>query len=260
MHILKRHLLPIRAHLESALMLTYAIPASVLQPFLTPGLTLDTYENFGFLAIALIQARDLRPAMLPATLGIDFRLSGYRILTRYRTSSGRALRGQTILRSDTDRLGMQWFGNLLTHYRFERSQWRTQRTKQSYGIEVTTADGRADLQLEADVSTEPTGPPRGSPFRDLREARSFGGPPPFTFDYESQTHSVIRVEGVMPDRNPRPVAVAVHRNTFLEQGAFRGAAAVLANAFLLDDVPYSWRPGIREKRSGRFTESATGGR
>ena len=39
--------------------------------------------------------------------------SGYRIFTRYRTTAGRTLRGLRILRSDTDRLSMQLFGNLL---------------------------------------------------------------------------------------------------------------------------------------------------
>lgn len=46
--------------------------------------------------------------------------------------------------------------------------------------------------------------------------------------------------------NPRPVSVKVHRNTFLEQDRFRGAGAVLANAFYLENAPYAWKPGPRE--------------
>jgi hypothetical protein len=246
-HLLQRHALPIRAHFESALVLTYAVPPRVLEARLPPGLTLDTYENSAFLAIALVQTRNLRPAILPPAFGIDFCLSGYRIFTRYRTPAGRSLRGLTILRSDTDRLSMQWFGNLLTHYRYQRSQWLLHRTSERYEIQVTTPDGRADLQVEADLSqTSPVLPP-GSPFRDFREARRFAGPLPFTFDYESQTHSIIRVQGVRQNWNPRPVSVTVRRNTFLEQADFRGAGAILASAFFLENVPYSWRSGIRER-------------
>jgi hypothetical protein len=208
---------------------------------------LDTYANSAFLAIALVQTRNLRPAILPAAFGIDFWLSGYRIFTRYQTPAGRSLRGLTILRSDTDRLSMQWFGNLLTHYRYQRSHWLVERTKQKYEIQVTTPDGRADLKIEADLSKAPAALPPGSPFRDFREARKFAGPLPFTFDYESQTHSIIRVQGIRQNWNPRPVSVTVHRNTFLEQEAFRDAGAILANAFFLEDVSYSWRPGIHEK-------------
>jgi hypothetical protein len=100
--------------------------------------------------------------------------------------------------------------------------------------------------VEADLSAEAVSPPPGSPFADLREARKFAGPLPFTFDYERQTHSMIRVEGVRQEWKPRPVAVTVHRNTFLEQDRFRSAGAVLANAFYLENVPYAWKSGIRD--------------
>jgi hypothetical protein len=139
------------------------------------------------------------------------------------------------------------FGNLLTHYHYERSRCRVQRTEQKYEVQVTTPDGRADLHVEADMTTQAVALPDRSPFSDLNEARKFAGPLPFTFDYERQTHSIIRVEGVRQRWNPRPVSVTVHRNAFLEQDLFRSAGAVLANAFFLEDVPYSWRPGIREK-------------
>ena len=142
---------------------------------------------------------------------------------------------------------MQLFGNLLTHYHYERSQFRVQSTEQKYEVQVTTPHGMADLHVEADLSTETAVLPAGSPFADLKEARKFAGPLPFTFDYEEQTHSIIRVEGVRQRWNPRPVSVIVHQNTFLQQDTFRNAGAILANAFYLEDVPYSWRPGIRER-------------
>ena len=244
---LQRHGLPIKAHFRSSLVLAYAVPAPLLQPLLPTGLILDTYGDFGFLAIALVDTRDLRPAFVPAQLGMSFLLSGYRIFTRYQTTAGRTLRGLRILRSDTNRMSMQLFGNLLTHYHYERSRFRVQRTEQRYEVQVSTQDGRADLHVEADLSTQAVAPPPGSPFADLTEARKFAGPLPFTFDYEKETHSIIRVEGVRQRWNPRPVSVIVHQNTFLEQYPFRGMGAVLANAFYLENVPYSWRPGIRER-------------
>jgi hypothetical protein len=244
---LQRHAFPIKAHFRTSLVLAYAVPAPVLRPLVSAGLTLDTYGNFGFLAIALVDTRDLRPSFIPARLGMSFFLSGYRIFTRYQTSAGRSLRGLRILRSDTNRLSMQMFGNLLTHYHYERSRFLVHSTEQRYEIEVTTPDHRADLHVEADLSTQVAALPPGSPFTDLKEARKFAGPLPFTFDYEKQTHSIIRVEGVRQRWEPRPVSVTVHRNTFLEQEPFKDAGAILANAFYLEDVPYSWRPGIREK-------------
>ena len=244
---LQRHALPIKAHFRRSLVFSYAVPAPVLRPLLPAGLTLDTYGDFGFLAIALVDTQDLRPSFVPARLGMSFFLSGYRIFTRYQTTAGRTLRGLRILRSDTNRLSMQLFGNLLTHYHYERSQFRVQSTEQKYEVQVATPDGRADLHVEADLSSQAVALPSGSPFADLKEARKFAGPLPFTFDYERQTDSMIRVEGVRQRWNPRPVSVVVRQNMFLEQDPFRDAGAILANAFYLEDVPYSWRPGIRER-------------
>jgi hypothetical protein len=249
LHLLKRHAVPIRAHLAASLVLAYAVPEKVLKPFLAPGLELDTYGGFGFLAIAMVETRDLRPAPLPAAFGLNFFLAGYRIFTRYRTPAGRSLRGLRILRSDTDRRSMRLVGNLLTHYGYDLSRCRVQRTPNTYAVEIYSPQGDADLRVEADMTNEPGSPHAGSPFPDLREARKFAGPLPFTFDYERQTHSIIRVEGVRREWNPRPVSVKVHRNTFLEREAFCSAGAILANAFYLENVPYSWKPGVREPLS-----------
>jgi Uncharacterized conserved protein (COG2071) len=246
LHLLKRHGVPIKSHLAASLVLAYAVPEHVLQPFLVPGLELDTYGNRGFLAIAMVESRGLRPAFLPPAFGMNFFLAGYRIFTRYRTPAGRTLRGLRILRTDTDRRSMRIAGNLLTHYGYVLSRCRIQRTSSTYGVEICSPRGDADLQVVADISNTAESPPPGSPFPDLREARKFAGPLPFTFDYEPQTHSMIRVEGVRREWNPRPVSVKVYRNTFIEDAAFRSAEVTLANAFYLENVPYSWKEGIRE--------------
>lgn len=79
-HMLKRHPFAVEAHFDFTLALTFAVPAEKLRPLLYPGLELDTYHrDTGFLAIAMVQTRDLRPEVLPAELGQDFFLTGYRI-------------------------------------------------------------------------------------------------------------------------------------------------------------------------------------
>jgi len=116
---LKRHPIPVVARFRRVLVLTYAFPQDLLRPLLPPGLELDTFHDFGFVAVALVQTERLRPAFLPRWMGQDFFLSGYRIFARFTTSSGRTLRGLRILRSDTDKPLMAFFGNLLTHYNYQ---------------------------------------------------------------------------------------------------------------------------------------------
>jgi len=115
---LRRHPFPVVAHFDHVLVLTYAFPRSILEPMLPPGLTLDARGELGFMAVAMVQTRRLRPAFLPARFGQDFFLAGYRIFARFRRPSGGMIRGLRILRSDADRRLMVWLGNALTHYHY----------------------------------------------------------------------------------------------------------------------------------------------
>ncbi len=245
LHLLQRHPVPVRAWFRRSLVLTYALPASFLRPHLPCGLVLDEMDGLGFLAIAMVQTGDLRPAGLPAILGRDFFLAGYRIFARWRHPDGRSLRGLRILRSDTDARLMLWFGNLLTHYRYQLASVKLAEEPSGFHVNVRTKDGRGDLDLVAQLDSDALGPPARSPFRDLRHARMYAGPMPFTFDHEPETDSMIVIEGVREDWRPRPIEVEVRKVGFLEQPMFKDAGPKLANAFVVENVPYLWKRGIR---------------
>jgi Uncharacterized conserved protein (COG2071) len=244
---LKRHFVPIAAHFDFTLALTYAFPVATLEPLIAPGLRLDTYQQWGFVAIALVATRQLRPRGIPAALGCAFFLTGYRIFTRYRTAAGRELRGLRIIRSDTDSRLMAIFGNVLTHYHYSVARVSVQRSAGDLTIDVATPSAVADLRVRARTANAVEAPPTGSPFSSNRDARRFAGPMPFTFDYEPETHSIIRVEGVRHNWQPRPISVDIERVTFFDHPPFAGGPRpILASAYFLEDVPYQWRRGIRE--------------
>jgi uncharacterized protein YqjF (DUF2071 family) len=244
---LKRHPVPVSALFGRCLVLTYALPARGLEPLLPPGLSLDTFHGYGFVAIALVQTESLRPACLPAMFGQDFFLSGYRIFARYRTRAGRNLRGLRILRSDTDRYRMVFFGNLLTHYHYRLAQVEVDERAGELEVRIQTPRAEADLHVVANLGAPPEALPPSSPFADWHEARRFAGPLPFTFDYEEQTHSLVLIEGVRKFWKPQPVGVKVLENTFFRSAAFRDAQPILASAFHLRNVPYGWKRGVVEK-------------
>jgi hypothetical protein len=210
---------------------------------LPPGLILDTFENLGFVAIAMVQTTQLRPRFLPAWTGQDFFLTGYRIFTRLDTP-GASLRGLRILRSDTDNRLMAWSGNLLTHYGYRHAQVCVRESNGELEIGIRTPDGEADLEVTADIGHKPAPLPSGSPFSNAAEARKFAGPLPYTFDYEDETHSIVSVRGVRENWDPQPVAVDIRRSTFFEREPFCRVTPVLANAFHLRDVPYCWERGV----------------
>lgn len=243
---LTRHPLPMQAHFEHVLVLTYALPDTILRPLMPPGLYLDTYENYGFLAIAIVQTRNMRPKFMPSVFGRDFFLTGYRIFTRYRTRSGKLLRGLRILRSDTDSDFMVRWGNRLTHYGYRQANVDYCRNDHVLEIKVQTPNGEADLHVRAHLDEKTAPLPPDSPFPNLQVARKFAGPLPFTFDYEEETDSIIRVQGVRQAWDPRTIRVEVLQNTFIEKEPFAGSHPILASAFHLANVPYRWKRGVRE--------------
>ncbi len=246
-HLLRRHLLPVEARFDWSLAVVWSWPTSELESLCGPGLELDTYEGSGFVALALVKTRQLRPTGWPGWCGNDFVLAGYRLFTRYTTPEGRRLRGLKILGGGADSWRMTMLGSLMTHYRYRRLSIQTSETPDR--LEITTSGGH-ELHVLAETAPDktPVAPPADSVFPDLKTARRFAGPMPFTFDYEAETHSMIRVEGVRREWHPVPVNVEVHRNSFFEEGPLAAlGSGRIANSFLVRDVPYSWKRGIVEK-------------
>ncbi len=236
----------VRAHFDFTLALTFAFPADRLRSLLYPGLRLDEWDGWGFVAIAMVQTREMRPELMPRSFGGTFFLTGYRIFARYRTAGGRNLRGLQILRSDTDRRAMVALGNLATHYNYALAEVACEREGKRIGVAVRTPGGVADLAVSAVIGEGDAELPEGSPFPDGRTARRFAGPMPFTFSYERETRSIVRIEGQREEWHPRLVAADVRRATFFDGGIFRGMAPRLASAFYVADVPYRWARGVRE--------------
>lgn len=239
---LKRHPFAVHAFFEFSAVLTYAFPSDVLRPLLPPGLTLDERDGHGFLAIAMVHTRKLRPFFVPEFMGNEFFLVGYRIFSRFETPSGKRLRGLRILQSETDQARMVYFGNLLTHYNYSHADIHWEKKPESIHV---TKEGTEKLDVIFHREANPA-LPAGSIFKDWREARMYAGPLPFTFDYEKETHSIIVIEGVRQNWDPLPARIQVNQCDFLKREPFASATPRLCSAFVLEQIPYMWKRGRRE--------------
>ena len=242
----QRHPISMRCHFEHSLVIAWALPNAVLAPLVPPGLVLDTYDDsWGFVAVAAVQTRSLRPVGLPECLGRDYALTGYRIFVRHTDRHGRTRRGLHILRSDTDKWTMKFGGNALTHYRYRHADIEITPASGSLVVTVDSPRGDADLGVVADLDDRPAGLPASSPFRSELDARRFAGPLPWTFDYEPHTESIVMIHGRRSNWRPRPTHVDVRQCTFLEQAPFAAVEPRLANAFHVTSVDYEWERGVR---------------
>lgn len=241
-HRLKRHPFPVVARFERVVAVSFAFPPEVLRPLVPEPLEIDTHAGFGFITVALVWTRNLRPAFFPRFLGQDFFLAGYRVFTRLRDEKGRRLRGLKIIRSETDKARMVWSGNLLTHYAYRRVRVATSETGGAWKIHTELPDGTQTLKLAFDTKAEVLAPPEGSPFPDWHTARLFAGPMPFTFDHEGDGRFVI-IEGKRATWTPTPVLVSDWDVALFDETPIRGTRPILANAFMVENVDYRWERG-----------------
>ncbi len=66
----------------------------------------------------------------------------------------------------------------------------------------------------------------------------------YTFDLDTPTGKILAVRGLRKAWGPRPVHIVRHDSTWLARPELAGAR--LANAFYVEDIPYSWKPGVLE--------------
>lgn len=235
---LKNHPFAVEAFFESSLVLTFAVPKEQLQNLIPECLQLDTYlDKWGFIAIAMVQTKELRPKGFPKFMGNNFFLIGYRVFVRYTTSAGKNYRGLYILKSETDKKKIEMMGNIFTHYNYtttDISQIETELVK-------TISSAKSNFTLHIDKLEENVSLPKHSPFADWKEARRFAGPLPFTFTFNNKKREVLIIEGVRQNWTPLPVKVIDYNFDFLKKLKLENP--ILANAFIIRNIPYYWKKG-----------------
>lgn len=239
---LKNHPFAVEAFFESSLVFTFAVPKDQLQALIPECLQLDTlHDQWAFLAVAMVQTQQLRPKGFPKWMGNHFFLIGYRVFVRYASSAGKRLRGLYILKSETDRKKMEIMGNIFTHYHYTTTDVSLQKERNKTIIQSV----HSNFRIAVEPGSEETTLPPDSPFADWKEARKYAGPLPFTFTYNPLKREVLIIEGVRENWIPRPVAVSECHFSFLETLHLTNVR--LANAFVIENIPYYWKKGRIEK-------------
>ena len=238
---LKNHPFAVEAYFESSLVFTFAVPKEELQRLIPDALELDVFQNqWAFVAVAMVQTEDLRPKGFPKILGNDFFLIGYRVFVRYKNEAGKNLRGLYILKSETNKKKMEFFGNIFTHYNYTTTD--IQQVLENNTKEIFSAKSKFKVKISS--KEENISLPKNSPFADWKEARRFAGPLPFTFTINTEKKEVLIIEGVRQNWIPNPVEVIDYEFDFLKKLKLKNP--ILANAFIIKNVPYYWKKGKKE--------------
>ncbi len=242
MKFLKNHPFAVEAFFDSSLVLTFAVPKEQLKNFIPECLELDTFQyKWAFIAVAMVQTSGLRPKGFPKFMGNNFFLIGYRIFVRYTNNAGKRLRGLYIIKSETDKKKMEFFGNIFTHYNYTTTDIH----QTTNGNFRTIKSNQSKFQITIEQTDNEIQIPEGSPFSGWKDARKFAGPLPHTFTVNTKDKTILTILGVRQNWKPEPVKIESYHFEFLNNLKLQNI--VLANAFEIKNVPYYWEKGRIEK-------------
>lgn len=238
---LKNHPFAVKAHFDSSTVLTFAVPKEQLQNFIPECLELDVFnDKYAFIAVAMVQTKNLRPKGFPKFMGNNFFLIGYRIFVRYTNVDSKQLRGLYILKSETDKKKMEYLGNIFTNYKYSTTD-----ISQEFKNGIRTLKSqKSNFNLKIDSIEENVKLPINSPFANWKEARKFAGPLPFTFNYNQTKKEVLVIQGLRENWIPKQVKVIDCQFDFLKSLNLENVT--LANAFVIENIPYEWKKGKTE--------------
>ncbi len=242
MNFLKQHPFGVKAFFKKSTVLTFAVPKEELESFLPCYLTLDTFQDqWGFIAIAMVETTALRPAGFPSFLGNNFFLIGYRIFVRYKNQQGKNLRGLYILKSETDKKRMEYLGNIFTNYKYSTTD-----IQQAVNNNQTIISSKkSNFLVSLNQDKKEVAIPEGSPFENWKEARRFAGPLPHTFSVDTEKKEVLIIRGLRQNWIPKPIHINEYHFEFLTSLSLKDVR--FASAFQISNIPYRWEKGRIEK-------------
>lgn len=251
-----KHPFPVRTVFRRCLLANVAVSPAALAAVLPSPLEPEVHDGEAFVSVVVGRMDRMRPAFVPGWLGISYDQIVYRAVVRVGDE-----RGVHFLRSDADNGLMCALGSAMSFFRFHRSAIDWRERGWLLDLDVTTADGTADIHATYDLAGARRTLPRGSSFRDLDQAKRWLVELYTAFDHTAgrPTVDVIRI-----DRGEWDVRVVDDQRA--GYGFFTGSLAGRLDAvFLVGDVPYRWHrlehlpvsagttpsPGARRPPGGR---------
>lgn len=233
---LPRNPITMAGSIRQCWLFVYRLPAEIAQPLLPSPLQLITRGGFAFLNIVVCRLEAMRPAPIPAALGMGFRHIAYRLHVHAPASTGRPIEGLHFLRSDCDRWLVARAGNLLTDFRFHRAAIRITESRDEVTGAIDSPDAPAQFRIDR---RRPPTLSAGSPFTSLDEAADFLRYKPCALSVENDdTVQVLRVRRNESTWRDRVVSVADASWQFLA-----GREATLELCYEVDPIDYLWERG-----------------
>lgn len=231
------HPFPVTCTFRRCTLVNFAVDPDTLHRQLPQGLEPHLFADRAYVAIVIGQMERMRPALVPAALGITYNQIVYRAVIRANDQPG-----VHFLRSDADNRLMCALGDRMSFFRFHHSSIALDHTDKDLRVDVVTNDSPgADISARFDLAAKTGVLPDTSRFPDLATAQDHLVDLFTAYDRNDHTN---RLESVTIDRDPWKVrAIPLAEGTFeyMQAGpVFCDDTAQLDNVLSVTDVRYHW--------------------
>jgi hypothetical protein len=228
----------IRGVIKRRLLVNFRVDPEVVQRFLPAGLSPKLQGDHAIAGICLIRLEQIRPALIPWSVGFAGENAAHRVAVRWRDSDGVDREGVYIpMRHTNSRLILMAGGRLFPGVH-QRATFDVSDTGAGIDISIRSAAGDMDVALRGKAAGEL---PEGSTFPSLAAASEFfrGG----SVGY-SPGRDRGRLEGltlVSPKWRVDPLAVSeVHSSWLSDQSRFPAGSSEFDCALVMRDIAHQW--------------------
>jgi Uncharacterized conserved protein (COG2071) len=236
--IFQKNPIPVRGDLQRTWFFCHRTPEAAARALVPSRLELITHGGFAFWNVVVCQLAAMRPAFIPAALGIGYWHVAYRLLVRVRLADGRTVEGLYFVRSDCDSRLVAWPGNWLTDFRFASASARVS-VEENTGViagEAVAPGANGSFVLHRYT---PSALAAGSPFSSYDEAAEFLRYKPASI----APHGANAVNIVTIRRDEAAWRMRPIHATRAEWQWLAGRDATLEVAYEAAPIRYGWRRG-----------------
>lgn len=223
------------------LLVNFRAEPDVVQRHLPAPFRPKLHEGHAVVGICLIRLEDIRPKRFPRMLGLSSENAAHRIAVRW-DDDGHTREGVYIPRRDTGSLMNHLAGGRLFPGEHQRAAFRVEDTDGRIALEMTSADGRVQLDVAGRMATEL---PTTSIFRTVDEASAFFEPGSVGY---SATASGRRLDGVVLKTHSwsvSPLAIErVSSSYFGDENVFPAGSVTFDCALIMRNVMHEWHAGV----------------
>jgi hypothetical protein len=224
--------------IDRRMLVNFRVEPQVLAQFLPSPFQPKLIRGHGMAGICLIRLKEIRPAGLPAWMGVGSENAAHRIAVTWE-EDGMEKEGVYIPRRDSSSALNHWVGGRIFPGYHHAARFEVQEQNDSYSIQLQSTDGDTRVLVEA---TRSDTLPSTSIFHSLAEASAFFQGGALGYSTTPRTGIYDGLELHTTEWRIEPLVVkSVNSSFFADTRHFPPSSVAFDCALLMENIAHKWR-------------------